>query len=636
MSVWGLTMENELLEKRRSWIFKLILPSYLVVAAVYLTWRTWLTLGWDGWYIWPLLLSEGFSIFVTILYLTTSRRLAVPVFRAAPQGKSVDAFIPTYNEPEEIVKLTTIGALQVRGIRKVYVLDDGNRPNIKAMAESLGAEYLARGENTHAKAGNMNAGIKQSDAEFMLFLDCDHVPQPHFIERTLGYFDDPKLAFVQTPQLFYNIHSIQFRPSHDRPLWNEQSMFYESIQPAKNRYNAAFFCGSGALLRRAAIDAVGGFATGTATEDIHTSLRLHAQGWRSLFVGEQLAYGIAPADLNEYHKQRTRWGAGSLGLLLRSKDSPLFARGLTFKQRVCYFNSAFSFTFGLQRIFYIALPALILLSIPFVPPQNSVSVFYYLAIMLSFISFSYLCTWLVSDRTYHPVFTEQYNVANMFSHVMALRGVLQVQKKFNVSVKTNQKHRGSAVQVGIVLLCVALAFASLFGLWAWNNSGRPYSGLLTNVAGVALFWNTLNLFLILPFVAFLREHASREFPIYSVSLPLAPAALTRGDARNDVRIKSLDLTGTAVSSPSEIEKGDYVLTLNTGTGELHVPAKVVEVIQKSAGAYEAHLSFGQITPQTAVALTVYLFHKVVPQTLRYGSVRDPHFAAPVEPAAKPA
>lgn len=616
-------MENKFLEKDRTWLFKLIFPLYVVLSLIYLAWRTWVTFSWDGWYVWPLLASEAFSVVVTILYLATSRRIVVPVFRRAPADRTVDAFIPTYNEPQEIVELTTIGALQVRGVRDVYVLDDSNRPSIRAMAEALGAKYLSRLDNTHAKAGNMNAGIRHSDAEFMLFFDCDHVPQPQFIERTLGYFDDPKLAFVQTPQLFYNTDSIQFRKSADRPLWNEQSMFYESIQPSKNGYNAAFFCGSGALLRRSAIDSVGGFATGTATEDIHTSLRLHAQGWRSLFVTEELAHGIAPTDLTEYHKQRVRWGAGSLGLLLRSKDSPLFARGLTWAQRVCYFNSTFSFTFGLQRIFYLALPALILLSIPFIEPQDSISVFYYLAIMLGFVGLSYLCTWLHSNRTFHPVFTDQYNIANMFSHVMAITGAIAVQKKFNVSIKSKVARQRSPVETGIVLMCLALAFANVFGLVSWNMSGRAWDGLLTNVVGVALFWNTLNLLLVIPFLLFLRAHGARTTPPFAIPVPSAPAVLAQGELRQGVAINRLDLTGAAIATTgAHVKAGDYSLTFDTGEQEVEIPVTVVGREHGPDNGSDIHLAFGDLSPRVAVALTRYLFHRIVPQTLHYGAQRD--------------
>jgi cellulose synthase (UDP-forming) len=581
------------------------------------------TIEWGSWFFLPLVLSEAFSVVVTLLYFGTARRIAVPIFRPAVPGQTVDVFIPTYNEPEEVVKMTVIAALHVRGIRKVFVLDDGCRLNIRAMATSLGAEYVARDGNLHAKAGNMNNGIQYSDAEFMLFLDCDHVPQPQIVERLLGYFVDPGLSFVQTPQLFYNVDSIQFRRTADRPLWNEQSMFYESIQPSKNASNSAFFCGSGALVRRAAIDSIGGFATGTATEDIHTSLRLHAQGWRSLFVNEQLAHGIAPMDLTEYHKQRTRWGAGSLGLLFRSPDSPLRARGLTMAQRVRYFNSTFSFTYGLQRIFYIVFPLALILLSPFLAPIAAFPAPYYLLIMLAFVAFSYLCTWIVSDGSYHPIHTEQYNIANMFSHAMALRGIVQVQRKFSVSNKAKVASARSWVEFGIIALCVALAAADLFGLTFWYLSDQPWAGLLHSMLGLALFWNTLNLALIVPFVLFLRAHTAKGIPVGTIAVPSQPATLARDDFTASVAVIRLDLTGATLRIPGGgITPGDYQLRLDTPNGPIQIPAAVGEIRYDGADIWKVDAHFAKLPQPVAVALTLQLFHRIVPQTLRYGRVPD--------------
>ncbi len=614
-------MENELVERKRNWAARVAFPLYMLVAIPYIVWRLWTVHYWGEWYFWPLALSECLSVALTLLYLGTARKISIPVFRRPAAPRTVDIFIPTYNEPEEVVKLTVIGALHVRGARDVYLLDDGCRLGMRFMAESLGAKYIARQDNTHAKAGNMNAGIVHSDAEFMLFLDCDHVPQPRIIERTIGYFNDPKLAFVQTPQLFYNTTSVQFRKTTRHPLWNEQSMFYEAIQPSKNCFNAAFFCGSGALVRRAAIDSVGGFATGTATEDIHTSMKLHARGWRSLFINEQLAHGIAPIDMTEYHKQRTRWGAGSLGLLFRSPDSPLRARGLSLAQRVCYFNSTFSFTFGLQRIFYMLFPAILLLCLPFTMNDRHVDVMFYLSIMFSFVIFSYLCTWVISDGTYHPIYTEQFNLANMLSNAQAVLGIIRVSAKFSVSSKTGTAKTRSVVENGLLTLCILLAFFSVYGLGYWVSTGRPIAGLMTNMAGLALFWNTLNWVMIIPFLVFLHRHSAAGQPAHVIAVPETPSTLRGGDGTSHATLSRLDLTGATMwVDHDRIVPGDHHLSFATERGLIQVGGRVEKVRQVSAGRCEVELTFEKLAPHVATALTLFLFHEVAPQTLRYGPV----------------
>ncbi len=439
---------------------------------------------------------------------------------------------------------------------------------------------------------------------------------------------------MQTPQLFYNTTSVQFRRTARRPFWNEQSMFYEAIQPSKNCFNAAFFCGSGALIRRAAIDSVGGFATGTATEDIHTSLKLHAKGWRSLFVNEHLAHGIAPINMMEYHKQRTRWGAGSLGLLFRSPDSPLRARGLTLAQRVCYFNSTFSFTFGLQRIFYMLFPALLVLLSPLLINNQYVDVVYYLSIMLGFIGFSYACTWVISDGTYHPIFTEQYNLANMFSNALAIHGILRVSTKFAVSLKTKVKSERSIVETGLLALCIALGLTSLLGVVYWNYTGRPLADLMTNMTGLAIFWNTLNFLLIIPFLLFLHRHEADGQPACALAVPSVPVSLTSPDARHDAVMIGLDLLGATLILPAGgAVSGHYHLTLNTERQPLQIAGDVADVRVRFDNSCVVQLAFEKLSPQQAVALTLYLFHEVVPQTLRYGAKPVAHPA--VAPALLP-
>lgn len=417
--------------KKEPLYFSYLYILYALYASAYFYWRVRFTLQWSSWLSPILLISDAYLIITSLYFLYTSRIILTPLFIPVEGDATVDIFIPTYNEPEEIVRMTALAARQVNGATGVFILDDGNRSEIQKLARDLGINYHARTTNEHAKAGNLNNGLKHSTADFILSLDCDHIPHPTIITRLIGYFTDPKLAFVQTPQTFYNLNSIQHRET-GYPRWNEQSMFYDAIQPAKNRFNAAFFCGSGALIRRFALDSVDGFATGTATEDIHTSLRLHATGWRSLFIAERLAYGLAAEDLMEYHKQRVRWGAGSLGLLFRSPDSPLRARGLTVMQRCSYIYSTLAYVFGIQKFFYLLAPiaTLFVFTGLTAPVMRAYFILYSVHIALS-----YLVVWKYSRGTFRIPFTEQYDFLNMFGHFEALKGVFRIQKKFGVSIK---------------------------------------------------------------------------------------------------------------------------------------------------------------------------------------------------------
>jgi cellulose synthase/poly-beta-1,6-N-acetylglucosamine synthase-like glycosyltransferase len=376
---------------------------------------------------------------MTLLFLIITRHIYVPIHRAPTRHATVDVLIPTFNEPAEVLRPTILGAVRIRGVHEVFVLDDGDRPEVEVLARHLGATYLARGTNRDAKAGNLNHALRFSRAEFVLTLDADHVPRPEILERTMGYFDDDRLAFVQTPQTFYNHDSFLFRRRRGG-LWSEQGMFYDVIQPAKNRWNAAFYVGTSAVLRRSALDAVGGFATGTVTEDLHTSLRLHARGWKSLFVPEPLAFGLEAQSLREFYRQRRRWATGSLSLLLRIPDSPLRAKGLTRGQRINYLNACLAHLQGVQKLAYFVVP--IACTFQLRSPVNA-PLRGFVPLFLLFMAVSLFFTSRYARGTYHPIHTEAYNLANATAHLAGLRGAIAVERRFHVSSKHGRRTSGT-------------------------------------------------------------------------------------------------------------------------------------------------------------------------------------------------
>jgi len=210
-----------------------------------------------------------------------------------------------------------------------------------------------------AKAGNLNNALRHSVAEYVAIFDADHAPARDFLQHTLGYFNDQQVAFVQTPQDFYNLDSYQHRHDQQRRLvWTEQSLFFRVIQRGKDYWNAAFFCGSCAVLRRRALDEVGGIATGTVTEDLETSIRLHRKGFKSVYHTQSLAFGVAPSTVVPFLKQRVRWGQGAMQALRHL--GTWFGRGLTFPQRVNYLATVFTYFDGWQKaVFYIS-PVIVL------------------------------------------------------------------------------------------------------------------------------------------------------------------------------------------------------------------------------------------------------------------------------------
>jgi cellulose synthase (UDP-forming) len=271
---------------------------------------------------------------------------------------TVDVFIPTYDEPINVVRTTVLAALALEWPAeklKIYLLDDGRRPEFREFAETVGVEYLIRQDNKHAKAGNINNALKYSSGEFIAIFDCDHMPTQPFLKTTMGWFlSDPKLAMLQTPHHFLSPDPFERNLRTFRHVPNEGELFHGLIQDGNDLWNAAFFCGSCAVLRRSALLEVGGAAVETVTEDAHTSLKMQRLGYNTAYIGVPRAAGLATESLSAHVGQRIRWARG-MAQIFRI-DNPFLGEGLTWAQRLCYANSMLHFFNGLPRIIFLTAP----------------------------------------------------------------------------------------------------------------------------------------------------------------------------------------------------------------------------------------------------------------------------------------
>ncbi|MEV6300827.1 glycosyltransferase [Actinoplanes sp. NPDC051861] len=399
---------------------------FMTLVPIFVVWRT-AVVNWAVWYGPVAWAAEMFAVVTTTMFVLSLRRTLRPAPRTASAPKTVDILIPTVNEPPPVLEPTVLGALRIRGARDVIVLDDGDRAEVREMAARLGARYLSRTTNAGAKAGNLNHGLRATDAEFVVTLDADHIPLPSFIEQTLGWFDDPDVAVVQSPQTFYNTESFTFRGD-----WHEQEMFYGGVQPTKNATNSAIFTGTSAMLRRTALDSAGGFAEDTSTEDIHTSLRLHARGWKSVYLSAPLAYGLEVDNLRQYYGTRRRWAIGSLHLLLRHRDSPLRARGLTWHQRLNYLSAMVAHFQGLNRLLYLLIPVAALTT-GVAPVTGPYAVYGF-----AFLGFTVFSIWTVvrfGRGHYHLLHSEAFAVADTLPMLAALPAALFGERQFGVTEK---------------------------------------------------------------------------------------------------------------------------------------------------------------------------------------------------------
>ena len=455
---------------------RIVFPAFLALSAAFTVWRTWIV-DWDVWFGPLAWATELFALATSVLFVTSMRTVVRPVPRVVTDvAPRADVLVPTVNEPLPILEATVLGALNIRGVRHVLVLDDGVRDDVRDLAARLGAGYVPRVSDEGSKAGNLNHGLLRTDAEFVVVLDADHVPLPEFLEQTLGYFDDPSVGFVQSPQSFYNTDSFTFRRSRGvEGGWHEQGMFYGAVLPTKDASNSAMFAGTSAVLRRSALDSVGGFAVDTPTEDIHTSIRLHAAGWQSVYLDRPLAYGLEVENLQEYYRTRRRWAQGSLQLLFRHPDSPLRIPGLSLRQRLNYLSAMIAHLQGLNRLLYLLLPLAALLS--GVAPVHGAYARYGFAFLASS-ALSLGVVVVLGRGHFHLLHSEVFGVTDEVAMLSGLGTLVRGPQRFQVSVKQAGRTAGTRLKVwyavlaavalvGLVVALTRLARGEVVAIAAW-------------------------------------------------------------------------------------------------------------------------------------------------------------------------
>jgi len=268
----------------------------------------------------------------------------------------VDVFIPTYNEPEFVLRRTIIGCQAMEYANKrIYLLDDTHRPEIRSLAAELGCEYMTRPDNRHAKAGNLNHAFAQTDSDLIVVFDADFIPTRNFLTRTVGFFQAEQVALVQTPQSFYNPDPIARNLGLENVLTSEEEVFYRQIQPIRDAAGSVICSGTSFVVRRTALEAAGGFVTESLSEDYFTGIRLSAQGYQLVYLDEKLSAGLAADNMASHAAQRLRWARGTLQAFF-IESNPLTIRGLTPLQRLAHLEGLLHWFTSLSRVGFLIIP----------------------------------------------------------------------------------------------------------------------------------------------------------------------------------------------------------------------------------------------------------------------------------------
>lgn len=585
--LWGIALLVRRMPGRYATLILVVLS--ITVSCRYLWWRYTATLNWNSTFDLIcgviLLAAETYSWLVLMLgYVQVAwplNRKPAPLPADTSQWPTVDVLIPTYNEDLALVRHTVYAAMGLdwpADKLRIHVLDDGRRAEFRAFAERVGVNYIARSTNEHAKAGNLNHALTQIDGELVAIFDSDHLPVRSFLQITTGWFRrDPRLALVQTPHHFFSPDPFERNLRVFRRDPNEGELFYGLVQDGNDLWNAAFFCGSCAVLRREAIDAIGGFATETVTEDAHTALRLHRNGWNSAYLRIPQAAGLATDSLGAHVNQRIRWARGMVQIF--RIDNPLLGKGLSLFQRFCYANAMLHFMAGIPRLVFLTAPLAFLLMHVYIIYAPALAIMLF---VLPHMAHASLTNSRIQGKYRRPFWGEVYETVLAWyiarPTTVALfsprRGKFNVTDKGGMQAQDTFDWRVARPYLVLALLNVA---GLCFAVWRFLHGPVDERGTVV----VSSLWVLYNLLIIGGALAVAAE-VQQVRKTHRVTTDL-PAALQLPGGRRCtgvLRDYSNDGVGIELSEPVGLADGSEVtLLLGRGRREFAFPG----IVQRNVG-----------------------------------------------------
>jgi cellulose synthase (UDP-forming) len=608
------------LSETREKLIRAVAAIALAYATYWIFWRWTNTINPEPRAIVPsllLLIAETWAYINMLMFVFIVWRLKERDPGPPPQGRAVDVFITCYDEPLDVLRRTAIGARAIRYPHRTYLLDDGKRDDVRAMCEELEVGYIRRVGNANAKAGNLNFALSVTSGEFILQLDADHVPLPGILDRMLGYFKDPKMAVVQSPQDFYNVDSFtHIVNDQGRRLWEENRIFYSLIQPGRDNWNASFFCGSCGIIRRSALDAIGGFASQTIIEDMETTIQFHAHGFNSAYHNETLAYGLAPGSAGAYHVQRLRWGQGAMQILRKLK--PLTMKGLTLPQRICYFAGTACYLEGWQKAIFYLMPLFYFFT-GILPVGGNEREFLFR--LIPYIAIAIIAFELLSRGTGYLFLSERFTMVRVYTYMMAALALFTTKAlKFNVTPKgkSGVPFRTYAPQLTLLILSIiAPIWATVAYHEHWvDYTAKGWGSMAFWVNGMWALWNCyFALYVVRHSLAMKQERDDHRFADqFSIELFPVGAETTAIPQRGVV--VDLNPAGLGFRATQRFEPGtrlSFVLPLSTG--EVHATGEVRHISddrELPGSAFVHGVAFSALPIEARDAIELHCAHHSMP------------------------
>lgn len=543
---------------------KILISTNIVICIVYIVWRFTVIPINSGMFSFimgtSLYLAEivGLITFLNFKFLFTREykveRKSIEDF-AYSMVPNVDVLICTYNEPLDLLEKTIVASIGMdydKNKFKVYVCDDGRRDSLKQLCKKYKVNYITREDNQGAKAGNINNALKYIKGDLFAVLDADMIPKKNFLSQTVGYFVDEKLAFVQTPQVYYNQDMYQYNLNKNIP--NEQDFFMREIEEARASINAVLHVGTNAVFRRSIVEEIGGYPTCSITEDMAVGMLLQSKGYTTMFINEVLVLGLSATTFSELVKQRDRWCRGNLQVL--KKFNPLFTRGLTLSQKIAYLDGAIYWFSSLQKLIYIICPLVYLITQTLIIDAD---IYTLISMYGPYLLGQILIFNTLSPKTRSLKWAHYYEMA-MAPHISlsVLKEMLFIKVNFNVTSKdiTNDKKQ---FQFKIAMPHMVIIVATLIG---WYISGKMLLEGNMNLGAyiINMAWSTFN------FIgAIISIKVAYQKPIFRSTERIEVVNDIRVELENDtnrLRGKVVDISekgiGIALSNDEEIELGNKI------------------------------------------------------------------------------
>lgn len=474
---------------------KILIISNSIVSLVYIMWRI-TTLSYYSVLSFilsvALLIAEimGLMQFFTFQYLFM-KKYQVEIKTLNDFGNNdmpnVDILICTYNEGVNLLEKTIAAAKNITypvGKMKIYVCDDGRRNEVKALCKDYNVGYITRESNEGAKAGNINNALTKTTGELFAVLDADMLPKKNFLERTIGYFIDENVAFVQTPQVYYNQDMYQYNLKRKVP--NEQDFFMRDIQDARASINAVLHVGTNAIFRKRCVLEIGGYPTSSITEDMAVGMLLQEKKFRTIFINEVLVLGLSASTFTDLVQQRDRWCRGNIQVI--REYNPLFRKGLTIGQKIAYFDGVLYWFSSIQKMIYVISPLIYLLfAIIIINTTMDKLILYYVPFILG----QLLIFSAISPKTRNIKWAHFYEIA-MAPHITfsVIKEIFMLKIKFNVTPK-EQTYEKAHFQARIVMPHIVLAALTILS-WIIGTIYLKENKIDLEAYLINIFWSAYN------------------------------------------------------------------------------------------------------------------------------------------------